>query len=76
MSPNNNEFLARLMLLNLNPIKLSSDYCSFIVRLDRSGRSCSAIVDLSDILSVQNKTTDLNLNVYNLVRKKTEPKLE
>lgn len=47
-----NQVLARPMLLNLNPIKLSSSYCSFKVKLDRSGRSFSAIGDLSDRLSV------------------------
>ena len=66
-----NQVLARPMLLNLNPIKLSSSYCSFKVKLDRSGRSFSATGDLSDRLSVWNKTTDLNLNVCNLVRNNT-----
>ena len=55
--------------LNLHPNEYSQEfhYCPYSVKLDRCFGSCNTLNDLSNKLSIPNKTEDLNLCVFNMV---------
>ena len=56
-------------LINLHPNEYSQEfhYYPFPVKLDRSVGSCNTLNDLSNKVSVPNKTEDLNLSVFNII---------
>ena len=55
--------------INLHPNEYSQElhYYSFLVKLDRCVGSCNTINDLSNKVSIPNKTEDLNLSVFNRI---------
>ena len=55
--------------LNLHPNEYSQEfhYCPYSVKLDRCFGSCNTLNDLSNKLSIPNKTEDLNLCAFNMV---------
>ena len=63
-------------LNNLLPNEYSQEihYDPFAVKLDRCVRSCNSLNDLSNEVCVPNKTEDLNLSVFNMIKGKDESK--
>ena len=64
-------------LINLHPNEYNQElhYYPFAVKLDRCVGSCNTVNDLSNNVCVPNKTEDLNLNVFNMVRGRNESKI-
>ena len=65
------------ILINLHPNEYSKKklhYYPFAVKLNRCAESCTILNDLSDKVCVPNKTEDLNINVFNMITGKNEPK--
>ena len=56
-------------LINLHPKEYSQEfhYYSFSVKLDKCVWSCNTLNDLSNKISVPNKTEDSNLSMFNIV---------
>ena len=52
--------------VTLTIIDLKLHYYPFMVNLDRFGRSCNTLDDLSDRLCFPNKAEDKNLKVLNM----------
>ena len=54
---------------NLHPNKYSQElhYYSFAVKLNKCFRSCNTLNDLSNKVSVPNKTEYLNIHVFNMI---------
>ena len=69
VSLNNQKCEIQPILINLHPNQYGQEfhYCPFTVKSDRCAGSCNTLKDLSNKLSVPNKTEDLNLNVFNLI---------
>ena len=63
-------------LINLHPNKYSQEfnYYPFAVKLGRCVGSCNTVNDLSNEVCVRNKTEDLNLSVFNMIKGINEPK--
>ena len=49
-------------------------YYPFAVKLDKCVRSCNILNDLSNRVCVPNKTEDLNIHVFNLIKERNESK--
>ena len=64
----NQKYMIQATLINLHPNEYSQEfhYYSFAVKLDRCVGSFNTLNDLSNKVSVPNKTEDLNLNVINI----------
>ena len=69
VSLNNQKCEIQPILINLHPNQYGQEfhYCPFTVKSDRCAGSCNTLKDLSNKLSIPNKTEDLNLNVFNLI---------
>ena len=63
-------------LINLHSNEYSQElhYYPFSVKLDRCVGSCNTLNDLSNKVCVPNKTEDLNLSVFNMIKGKNESK--
>ena len=57
-------------LINLHPNKYSQefDYYLLAVKLDRCVGTCDTLDDLSNKVCVANKTEDLNLKLFNMIK--------
>ena len=49
----------------MNTVK---NYNPFVVKLDRCVGSCNTLNDLSNTVCVPNKTEDLNIHVFNMIK--------
>ena len=49
--------------------------CSFMISLDKYDWSCNAVDDLSTKICVLSKTKDVNIEVFNMITRKNEPKI-
>ena len=67
VSLSNQKCKIQLTLINLHPNEYSQKlhYYPFAVKLDKCVGSCQTLNDLSNKVSVPNKTEDLNLHVFN-----------
>ena len=63
-------------LINLCPNEYTRGlhYYLIAVHLDRCGKSCNTLNDLSNKVCVPNKTEDLNLSVFNMITRINESK--
>ena len=63
-------------LIHLHPNEYTQGllYYPFAVNLDRCMGSCNTLNDLSNRICVPNKTEDLNLNVFNMIKGINESK--
>ena len=63
-------------LINLDPNEYSQElhYYPFAAKLDRCVASCNILYDLSNKVCVPNKTEDLNLSVFNMIKRIKESK--
>ena len=64
-------------LINLHPNEYNQEfhYYSFPVKLDRCVGSFNTLDDLSNKVCVPNKTEDLNINDFNMIKGKNESKI-
>ena len=62
--------------INLHPNKYSQEfhYYPFAVKLDRCVRSCNTLNNLSNKVCIPNRTEDLNLSVFNMIKEINELK--
>ena len=62
--------------INLHPNKQSQGfpYYPFEIKLDRCVGSCNTLNDLTNKVCIPNKTEDLNLRVFNMIRKINQSK--
>ena len=63
-------------LIDLHPNEYSQEfnYYTFSVKLDRCAENCNTINDLSNKACFPNKTEDLNLNIFNMIKGINESK--
>ena len=63
-------------LFNLHPNEYSQEfhYYPFAFKLDRFVGSCNALNDLSNKVCIPNKTEDLNLSLFNMIKGINESK--
>ena len=68
------KFMIQSTLINLHPTGYSqkSLYYPFPVELDRSVGSCNTLNGLFNKVYVPNKTEDLNLSMFNMIKGKNE----
>ena len=71
VSLSNQKCMIQPTLINLHPNEYSQQfhYYPFVVKLDRSVESCNTLNDLSNKACLPNKTTDLNLSIFNMITK-------
>ena len=69
VSLSNQKCMTQPTLINLYPNEYSQEfrYYPFAAKLDRCIGNCNTLNDLSNKLCVQNKTEDLNLNMFNMI---------
>ena len=67
---NNQKYIIQTTLINLHPDKCIQEfhYHPFAVKLGRCVGSCNTLKDLSNKVCVPNKTGDLNLSVFNVIK--------
>ena len=53
--------------LNLHPNEYSQELLYYTFELENCVKSCNSLTDISNNVSLPNKTEDLNLNVFNMV---------
>ena len=72
----NQKCMNQRTLINLHPHEYSQEfyYYPFAVKLDRCVGSCNTVNDLSNKVCVPNKTEDLNLSVFNMIKGINESK--
>ena len=77
VSLSNQKSQVQSTLINLYPNKYSQElhYYSFAVILDRYVGSCNTLNDLSNKVSVPNKTGDLNIHAFNMITGKSGSKI-
>ena len=77
VSLSNQRYVSQPALINLHPNDNSEEfhYYPFVVKLDRCVGSCNAFNDLSIRVWVPNKTEDLNLSLFNVIREISESKI-
>ena len=59
--------MIRPTLIDLNAIELN--YFPFMISLDKCQGSCNAVDDLSTKISVPSETNDVNLKVFNMIKR-------
>ena len=59
--------MIRPTLIDLNAIELN--YFLFMISLDKCQGSCNAVDDLSTKISVPSETNDVNLKVFNMIKR-------
>ena len=76
MSLSNQKCIIQPTLINLHHNEFGQEflYNPFVVKLDIRVRSCNTLNDLSNKACVPNKTEDLYLSVFNMIRGITESK--
>ena len=76
-SVSNQKCIIEPTLINLHPDEYSQEfqYYPFAIRFDRCVGSWNTLNDLSNKLCVPNKTEDLNLSVFNMIKGKNESKM-
>ena len=64
------------IFINLHPNEYSQvfHYYSFTFKLSKYVGCCNTLIDLSNKVCVPNKTEDLNLNVFNMIKGINESK--
>ena len=67
VSMNNQQCMVGLTLTDLNPDELR--YYPFFISMDRCDKSCNIVVDPFGGIWVSNKIEDLNLRVFNMIKK-------
>ena len=69
VSLSNQNYEIQPTLINLHPNEYSQKlhYYPFAVNLDKCVGSCNTLNDLSNKACVQNKTEDLNMNIFNMI---------
>ena len=69
VSWSNQKCTIQLTFINLHPNEYSQElhYYQFSVKLDRCAGRCNTLNDISNKVSVPNKTEDLNLNMFNMI---------
>ena len=69
VSLSNQNYEIQPTLINLHPNEYSQKlhYYPFAVNLDKYVGSCNTLNDLSNKACVQNKTEDLNMNIFNMI---------
>ena len=67
MSLNNEPCMIRPTLIDLNAIELN--YFQFMISLDKCKGSCNAVDDLSTKISVRSETNDVNVKVFNMIKR-------
>ena len=74
MSLSNQKYKIQPTLINLHLNEYSQEfwYYLFAIKLDRCVASFSTLNDLSNKVRVPNKTKDLNINVFNMIKGKNE----
>ena len=72
VSLNNEPCMIRPFLINLTPDELK--YYPFLIKLDKYNRNCNPVNDLSMRICVPSKTKDVNVKVFNMIRKGNEAK--
>ena len=67
---NNQKWEIQPTLINLHPNEYNQEfyYYPFPFKLDRCVGSCNTVNDLSNKVCVPNKTEDLNLYVFNMIK--------
>ena len=72
----NQKCITQPTLINLHPNEKSQQfpYYPFAVKLDRCLGRCNTLNDLSNKVSVPNKTEDLNLSLFNIITETNESK--
>ena len=70
MSLKNKNCMIQSTIINLHPNECSQEvhYYPFAVKLDRCIGSCNNLNDLPNKVCVPNKTEDLNLSVFNMIK--------
>ena len=70
MSLSNQKCMIQPNLINLQPDEYSQEfhYHPFSVKLDRCVGSCNTLHDLSNNVCFPNKTKDLNLSMFNVIK--------
>ena len=71
VSLSDQKYMIQPTLVNLHSNECSQElhYYSFVVKLDRCVGSFNTLNDLSNKVCVPNKTEDLNLSVFNMIKK-------
>ena len=72
MSLNNEPYMVRSTHIYLNPIELNC--YPFIISLEKCNRSCNAVCNLYMKICVLSETKDVNIKVFNKIRKINEAK--
>ena len=67
MSLNNEPCMIRPTLIDLNAIELN--YFPFMISLDKCKGSWNAVDDLSTKISVPSETNDVNVKVFNMIKR-------
>ena len=57
-----------LINLHLNEYTQELNYYPFVVKLERCVRNCNAVNNLSNKVYLPNKTEDLNLSTFNMIK--------
>ena len=70
MSLKNKNCMIQSTIINLHPNECSQEvhYYPFAVKLDRCIGSCNNLNDLPNKVCVPNKTEDLNLSVFKMIK--------
>ena len=76
MSLRNQKCMTQPTLINLHPTEYSKKfhYYPFAVKLDGCFGSCNTLNDLSNKVCAPNKTENLNLSMFNMIRAINESK--
>ena len=77
ISLDNQQCMTQPTLINLHPNEYTQGlrYYPFAINLDRSVGSCNTLDDLSNRICLLNKTEDLNLNVFEIIKRINEPNI-
>ena len=68
------EIQPTLLNLHLNEYSQELHYYPLAVKLNRCVGSCNTLNELSNKVSVSNKTEDLNMDLFNIITRKNENK--
>ena len=73
VSLSNQKCMFQPTLINLHPNEYSQElhYYPFVAKLDRCVGSCNILNDLSNKVSVPNKTEELNIYVFQMITGKS-----
>ena len=72
VSLSNEPCMVRPTAIDLNPIELN--YYPFMISLDKCNGSCNAADNLSTKIGLPGKTKDVNVKVFNMIKRINEAK--